>query len=91
VNRLERVYRRQMLDAQGRELLAAGDLFTKAVSVGEDTRLRPKESRSERFTLAVPADSKSIVVRLEYRDASDPSGAPKLTVVSEEKRPLSGH
>ena len=84
-HRLERIYRRDLKDAGGRSLVTVPDLFLKAASVGEDTRLRQKEARSERFTLALPADWKAIVARLEYHDASDPRGA-KTTLVAEQKR-----
>ena len=86
VHRLERVYRRELKDAQGHGLVAVADLFLKAASVGEDTRIRPKESRTERFTVPLPENWKAIVARLEYRDASDPTAAPKTTLVTEERR-----
>ena len=86
----ERVYRRDLKDAQGRSIAAVQDLFTAAASVGEDTRLKPKESRRERFTVPIPEDAKAIVVRLEYRDASDPKAGPGTTLVTEERRELAG-
>ena len=85
LNRRERVYRREMRDAQGRTLEAAADMFLKAASVGEDSRLRQKESRTERFTVPLPEGWKAVVARLEYRDASDPA-APKTRLVAEERR-----
>jgi hypothetical protein len=60
-------------------------MFLKSASVGEDSRLRQKEARSERFTVPLPAGWKAIVARLEYRDASDPA-APKVRVVAEQRR-----
>ena len=62
------------------------DMFRKAVAVGEDTRLQQQEARTERFTLPLPEGWKAIVARLEYRDASDPAAAPKVTLVTEERR-----
>jgi hypothetical protein len=85
VNRRERVYRREMKDAQGRTLSSAADMFLKAASVGEDTRLRQKESRTERFTVPLPEGWKAVVARLEYRDASDPA-APRSRLVAERRR-----
>jgi hypothetical protein len=88
LHRRERVYRRDLLDAEGRTLATVPDLFLRATSVGDDTRLKPKESRTERFTLPIPEGSMAIVVRLEYRDASDPKAGPKTTLVAEERREL---
>jgi len=85
-HRQERVYRRDLRDAQGRSLVTIPELFLQAASVGEDTRIKPKESRAERFTLPVVEGSKAIVARLEYRDVSDPKAGPKTTLVTEERR-----
>jgi hypothetical protein len=84
-HRRERVYRREMRDAEGRTLSTAAGMFLKAASVGEDSRLRPKESRTERFTVPLPEGWKAVVARLEYRDASDPA-APKTRLVAERRR-----
>jgi hypothetical protein len=86
LHRRERVYRRVLLDAAGHEVVSPADVFLKAASVGEDTRLRQKESRAERFTVPLPEGWKAIVARLEYRDASDPAAPPKTTLVVEERR-----
>jgi hypothetical protein len=88
LHRRERVYRRDLLDADGRALASVPDLFLRAASVGDDTRLKPQESRAERFTVPTPEGSKAIVVRLEYRDTSDPKAGPKTTLVTEERREL---
>jgi hypothetical protein len=84
-HRRERVYRRELKDAEGRVLATVPDLFLKAASIGEDTRIKQKESRTERFTVPLPENWKAIVARLEYRDASDPK-APKTTLISEQRR-----
>jgi hypothetical protein len=84
-NRRERVYKRELLDSAGRPLAKVEDLFLKAASVGQDSRLKQKEARSERFTVPLPENWKAIVARVEYRDASDPK-APQSTVVAEERR-----
>jgi hypothetical protein len=85
VNRREKVYRRELLDLQGRPLATIPDLFLNAASVGEDTRLKQKEARAERFTVPLPDNWKAIVARLEYRDASDPSHS-RSTVITEQRR-----
>ena len=84
-HRRERVYRRDLKDAEGRVLATVDDLFLRAVSVGEDSRLRQKESRTERFTVPLPPGWKAVVARLEYRDASDPA-APKTRLITEQRR-----
>jgi hypothetical protein len=84
-NRRERVYRRELLDAQGKPLATIPDLFLNAASVGEDTRIKQKEARAERFTVPLPDNWKAIVARLEYRDTSDPR-QPKSAVIAEQRR-----
>lgn len=84
-HRRERVYRRQLKDAEGRTLATVTDLFLKAASVGEDSRIRQKEARTERFTVPLPAGWRAIVARLEYRDASDPA-TPKTRLITEQRR-----
>jgi hypothetical protein len=86
VDRRERVYRRELKDAEGHSLSGVVETFQKAASVGEDTRLQQKEARTERFTVPLPEGWKAIVARLEYRDATDPGSAPKTTLVAEERR-----
>jgi hypothetical protein len=86
VSPLERVYRRVLRDGQGRELTTVAGLFLEAATIGEDTRLQPKETRSERFSLPLPSDWRAIVARLEYRDASDPQAPPRVTRVAEARR-----
>jgi hypothetical protein len=84
-NRRERVYRRELRDGQGRTLATIPELFLNAASVGEDTRIKQKEARAERFTVPLPENWKAIVARLEYRDSSDPSH-PKSMVITEQRR-----
>jgi hypothetical protein len=86
LHRRERVYRRELKDAEGRTLASVPDLFLRAAAVGADTRIRQKEIRSERFTVPLPEDWKVIVARLEYRDESDPRAGAKTTLVTEERR-----
>lgn len=87
-NRQERVYRRELKDDRGIVVETVADMFLKAASVGSDTRIKPKESRRERFSVPVPPGARAIVARLEYRDASDPRSAPLTSTVTEVKRPL---
>jgi hypothetical protein len=83
-HRRERIYRRELKDAEGHVLVRTSDLFLKAASVGEDSRLGQKEARTEHFTVPLPAGWKAVVARLEYRDASDPV-APKVRLVAEQR------
>jgi hypothetical protein len=90
--RQERVYRRELKDEQGVVLESVAGMFLKAASVGSDTRIKPKESRRERFTVPVPSGARAIVARLEYRDGSDPrNAAPATSLITEVKSPLGGH
>lgn len=68
--RRDRIYRRALRDEAGRDLLTVPDLFLKARSVGQDTRLQPRETRVEHFTIPLPDDWVAIVARLERRDES---------------------
>jgi Cytochrome c554 and c-prime len=87
-HRQERIYHRELKDADGIVLSTVADLFLKAASVGEDTRLKPRESRTERFSVPIPSGAKAIVARLEYVDASDPKGGSKTSLVTEVRRDL---
>jgi hypothetical protein len=86
MHRRERVYQRDLNDAEGRTLVTVPDLFLKAASVGKDTRIKQKETRAERFTVPLPEDWRAIVARLEYHDASDPKAGTKATLVAEDRR-----
>ncbi|HEU4402830.1 MAG TPA: multiheme c-type cytochrome [Candidatus Polarisedimenticolia bacterium] len=87
-HRQERVYRREMKDAQGKVLEDLNAIFAQATSIGIDNRIKPKESRTERFSLPISPGARALVARLEYRDASDPRGGPKTLLVTETKRDL---
>ncbi len=88
--RQERVYRRELKDGQGVVLQTVADMFLKAASVSSDSRIKPKESRKERFTVPIPSGARAIVARLEYRDASDPRSGPVTSLITEAKHPLGG-
>lgn len=85
----ERAYRRELKDAEGRPLTSVADAFTKSAALGADTRLMPGETRREIFTLPLAAGARAVVARLTYRDASDPSAAPKSLLVLEQRYELS--
>jgi hypothetical protein len=80
---LERTYRRLLRDNEGREIKTVAGEFLDAATVAEDTRLKPRETRTETFTLPISATGKAIVARLEYRDASDPHNPTASTLVAE--------
>ncbi len=52
--REERVYRRTVVDAQGREVASEDQVFVRAARVTSDTRLKPEERRLESFSFPVP-------------------------------------
>jgi len=90
-NRQERTYRRELKDEKGVVLASVADMFLKAATVASDTRIKPRESRRERFTVTIPPGARAIVARLEYRDVSDPRGAgPVTSLITEVKQPLGG-
>jgi len=80
----ERVYRRVLLDAEGQPLVRVADLFQRAASIGEDSRIGPGQSRTERFTLPLPEGWRAVVARLEFRDTSRPGSEP--VSILEERR-----
>jgi hypothetical protein len=80
----ERVFQRLLRDARGRTLTQIPDLFLKAAAVAEDSRILPKQSRNERFTLPLPEGWKAIVARLEFRDMANPASEPIL--ITEQRR-----
>lgn len=83
---LERVYHRVLRDGKGRDVSTVAGEFLEAETIGEDTRLKPGETRTERFTVPLPAAWRAIVAQLEYRDASDPRTPPQVTKVAEVRR-----
>jgi hypothetical protein len=79
----ERVYRRELRDAKDNPVKGLAEAFVKAKSEGEDTRIRPLETRTEQLTVQLPQASRAVVARLEYRDASDASAPPKVSVITQ--------
>lgn len=90
LHRREKVYRRELKDERGQVLNTVPDLFLRATSVGRDNRLRPQETREERFTVPLPQGARAIVARLEYHDASAVGKKPSTLVITEARRELSG-
>ena len=86
----ERVYRRELRDAKDNPVKGLAETFMKAKSEGEDTRLRPGETRTEQLTVQLPQASRAVVARLEYRDASDAAGQPKISVITQVRWELKG-
>jgi hypothetical protein len=88
LHRRERVYRRELKDAAGHEVVTVADIMLKAALEGEDTRIQPGEARAERFTVPIPEGARAIVARLEYRDRSDPTAEPRTILVTEQRQDL---
>ncbi len=88
-HRQERIYRRDLKDAQGQIIKGVAGLFLQAASVGQDNRIKPLETRSERFEVPIPEGAMAIAARLEYRDASDPSAEPGVILITEKAWELS--
>ena len=81
----ERIYRRELRNAKGSSLTDLAEIFVTAASEGEDTRLKPAESRTERFTVPLKQGSRAVVARLEYRDASAGGEKSKVSVITESR------
>jgi hypothetical protein len=59
--RVERVYARTIQDQKGTTLQREHLAFLKGAKVVEDTRIAPKETRTETFTFDLPADRRARV------------------------------
>jgi RNase P subunit RPR2 len=63
----QRIYQKIMLDESGNEVKKENEVFLKAASVSFDNRLRPRETRIERFAFAMPKNRKiTITARVDY-------------------------
>lgn len=62
-----RTYQKIMLDENGKEVKKEGEVFLQAAKVSFDNRIRPKETRIERFAFAKPKNKNiTITARIEY-------------------------
>jgi hypothetical protein len=63
----QRIYQKIMLDESGKEIKKEWEVFQKAARVSFDNRLRPRETRTERFAFAMPRNKKiTISARIDY-------------------------
>jgi hypothetical protein len=62
----ERVYARTLVDESGRAPATEGDLFLNSRKVKSDTRIAPRETRTETFRFAAPPGELSVSARLVY-------------------------
>lgn len=63
----QRTYQRILLDESGNEIKKECDVFLKSARVASDTRLRPKETRRERFVFVKPKNKKmTVTAQVEY-------------------------
>lgn len=88
----ERVYARTILDAAGRPIVRDDEVMRTPSTTVQDTRLAPRETRTERLSFPVPgAVSASVTVRLRYLHAPLGAGAPTTDqVFYSERRFLRG-
>ncbi len=62
-----RTYQKIMLDESGEVIKKDGEVFLKAAKISFDNRIRPEETRAERFAFAIPKNKKiTIIARVEY-------------------------
>ena len=87
-HRQARTYNRELKDAGGRVITDIPGMFTRAVAVGRDTRLHPRESKREKFTLPLPPGARALVARLVYKDASDPAMPATILPITEVRHEL---
>ncbi len=63
----QRIYQKIMLDESGNEIKKEHDFFLKAAHVSFDNRLKPRETRVERFAFVMPTNKNiTISARIEY-------------------------
>jgi hypothetical protein len=74
----ERVYRREVFDADGRRIVSDGDVFQSAARVGADTRLGPGETRAEVFNFAAPPGEARLAISLDYVARGDPGSSDRV-------------
>ena len=63
----ERVYQRVLVNEKGEELKSEAEVFVEAKGVRRDTRLKPRESRLEKFTFPItPGTEVLVTAKLAY-------------------------
>ncbi|NIO47830.1 MAG: hypothetical protein GTN73_00095 [Candidatus Aminicenantes bacterium] len=63
----QRVYQRILVEESGNEIKKEGEIFLTATKASYDNRIRPRETRTERFAFAQPKNRKvTITARVEY-------------------------
>jgi len=63
----QRIYQKIMLDESGKEIKKECEVFLKAAQISHDNRIRPRETRVERFAFAEPKNKKiTISARIDY-------------------------
>jgi len=78
----ERSYGRTVADSAGKVMTCEQDAFFNAAKVISDTRLAPEETRTEKFSFAVPENaSVQITARLSYYYSPMAEGAARQHVV----------
>ena len=78
----QRSYRRVVGDSEGNEITREQDAFVRAAKVLADTRLAPNETRTEKFSFAVPQNvAVQVTARLSYYYSPMAGGEPRQHVV----------
>lgn len=87
----QRIYQRTLKDGKGRVLTKIYDLFQNAEQVSLDTRLKPGETRKERFVFAMPKNKKiTVSARAEYLFRADVMSPKEIRVkMAEDTRVIS--
>ncbi|NIM58006.1 MAG: hypothetical protein GTO16_03555 [Candidatus Aminicenantes bacterium] len=63
----QRIYQKIMQDESGKEIKKEGTVFLQAAKISFDNRIKPRETRMERFAFAKPRNKKiTITARVDY-------------------------
>lgn len=87
----QRTYQKIMRDDSGKEIKKECQVFLQAAKVSFDNRIRPKETRTERFVFAKPKNKKiTITARIEYLYKTSVLRPTEMRVImAEDKRSIS--
>lgn len=87
----QRTYQKIMRDDSGKEIKKECQVFLQAAKVSFDNRIRPKETRRERFVFAKPKNKKiTITARIEYLYKTNILRPTEMRVImAEDKRSIS--
>lgn len=86
----KRAYQRILQDEHGNEINKVFEVFMNAAKVQSDTRIKPKETRTENFVFAMPKNEKiTLTARIEYLYKADVMSPTEMRVkMAEDKKAI---